>query len=260
MDNTNNKAYWDEYVTYWENKVNEANCDENAKDKTTDDTLLERYFNKLNVSPEEKLLDYGCGSCRLFPIYNRNTLSAKLGGLFGYSGIDVSGVPLEHARKKYKELGMQKESLKEFDGITIPFADGYFDKIICYSVFDACNQENTLRELLRVLKIGGTLLLTGKNNKYFEDDEEAAIAEVNARKKGHPNYFTDVYNMIKQLENNDVEIIDSYYFLRRCDFPIDNFVKDIPETFYQFGLLMTKGENTKNIEYQQFSNKYSLHK
>ena len=67
-DNTNNKEFWNNYVTYWESKVEEANKDAVAKDKTVDDKLLEVFFDKLNVQPNEKVLDYGCGSCRLYPI------------------------------------------------------------------------------------------------------------------------------------------------------------------------------------------------
>ena len=75
----------------------------------------------------------------------------------------------------------------------------FFDKIVCYGVFDACFQENAICEMLRILKAGGELLITGKNRYYNEDDGQAIIAEEAARKKGHPNYFTDVNYMLKQL-------------------------------------------------------------
>ena len=38
---------------------------------------------------------------------------------------------------------------------------------MCFSVFDACSQEETIKELLRILKKDGLILLTGKNNEYF---------------------------------------------------------------------------------------------
>jgi ubiquinone/menaquinone biosynthesis C-methylase UbiE len=256
MDNTNNKKFWDDYVTYWENKVKEANEDPEARDKTPDDLLLEEYYRKLGVKPNEKFLDYGCGSCRLFPIYKNNTEGRNI----NYYGIDISGVPLEHAKNNYAELKVSDGNLQEFDGVNIPFSDGFFDKIVCYGVFDACNQEHTINELLRVLKVEGTLLITGKNNNYFIDDEAAAVAEVNARKKGHPNYFTDVHSLIEQLEDNDVSVVDQYFFLRRGDFTNNRFVKDIPDTFYEFALILRKGKNTKSHKYEQFSDKYSLYK
>lgn len=65
-DNTNNKEFWNNYVSYWENKVEEANKDSGAADKTVDDVLLEKFFGRLEVGPEDKLLDYGCGFGRLY--------------------------------------------------------------------------------------------------------------------------------------------------------------------------------------------------
>lgn len=49
-DNTNNKEFWNNYVTYWENKVEQANEEKNAADRTSDDKNLETYFRKLDVT------------------------------------------------------------------------------------------------------------------------------------------------------------------------------------------------------------------
>lgn len=253
MDNTNSKEYWNDYVSYWENKVKEANVDKDAKDKTNDDIIMETYFGKLNVKSTDIMLDYGCGSGRLYPIYKKMVSDAA----DNYFGIDVSGVCLEHAQKENIGLRIDK-NLKEFDGLSIPFDDNTFDKIICFGVFDACNQEAVIRELFRVLKMGGTLLLTGKNNKYYEDDKEAAIAEVNARKKGHPNYFTDVHNLMEQLLKHDVKVIEQYYFLRRGDFPKNQAVFEMPDIFYEWALFLEKTYQYQDFEYQKFSDKFSV--
>jgi SAM-dependent methyltransferase len=255
MDNTNNKKYWDDYVSYWESRVEDANIDKKIKDKTPDDLILEKYYKKLNVSKKEVFLDYGCGSGRLFPIYHNNTE----GGYRNYYGIDISRIPLEHARNNYGEINIQGQNLKEFDGINIPFENGYFDKIICFGVFDACNQEKTINELIRVLKVEGLLLVTGKNNNYHQEDSAAAIAELNARKNGFPNHFTDVHNLLGQLKENKVDVVDSYYFLRRGDFANDFFVKELPNIFYEYALILRKGIYTKNNEYVKFSKEQSLH-
>lgn len=250
MDNTNSKEYWNEYVAYWEHRVEEANNKKEVKDKTSDDTLLEIYYKKMNVRKNDIFLDYGCGSGRLYKSYRR-----EFGSDNNYYGVDISGVCLQHAEKAYDELKIG-ENIREIDGLHIPFNNGTFDKIICFGVFDACNQEKIIKELLRVLKVGGTLLLTGKNNQYFSDDQAAAIAETNARKKGHPNYFTDVHGFIKQLTGHGVQIQDSYYFLRRGDFSIDKYEKTIPDIFYEWALFLSKQEENLK-EYQQFSNIYS---
>lgn len=147
-DNTNNKEYWNEYVSYWENKVKEANTDNKAFDKTSDDMNLERYVSKLEIEENDKVLDFGCGSARLFPIFKDNYYSSE------YIGLDISRICLEHAQEKMIDLEIGK-NLFEFDGITIPFESNSFDKIVCFGVFDACNQEIIIQELLRVVKVGG---------------------------------------------------------------------------------------------------------
>ena len=133
----------------------------------------------------------------------------------------------------------------------------FHSRIIFFGVFDACNQEIVIQELFRVLKTDGILLVTGKNNKYFEDDEDAFIAEVNARKKGHPNYFTDVYNFVNQLQQHNVKILEEYYFLRRGDFPKNQAICVLPERFYEWALLVKKTKKYMNYEYEKFSYKYS---
>ncbi len=251
MDNTNNKKYGNDYVTYWENRVKETNNGKEVKDKTNDDRILEEYYKKLKVKEQDIFLDYGCGSGRLYSIYKKEFGNGK-----HYVGIDISGVCLEHAEKENEELRVG-ENLKEFDGIHIPYEDDIFDKIICFGVFDACDQETVIGELFRVLKTGGLLLVTGKNNKYFEDDEGAYVAEVNARKKGHPNYFTDVYNLTKQLAEHGVRMIETCYFLRRGDFPNDRVVREMPEIFYEWAYLLEKTADYSNPVYRKFSDAYS---
>lgn len=252
-DNTNNKEFWNNYVSYWENKVEEANKDSGAADKTVDDVLLEKFFGRLEVGPEDKLLDYGCGFGRLYPVYRQKVGEERAGN---YCGIDVSGVSLEHAGKRYPEL-LQGKNLVEFDGEKIPFQAQYFDKIMCFSVFDAVKQEIVLAELLRVMKPGGKLLITGKNIRYFEDDEEAMIAEINARKKNHPNSFTDAAEMKRQLERYGIEVCEEYYFLKRCDFALNRYVCSQPDTFYQWAFVLKKVQERENFIFQNFCSHYS---
>lgn len=252
-DNTNNKEFWNSYVEYWEERIKQANGNEKCTDKTPDDRILETYFQKLQVSKEDMVLDYGCGSGRLYPIYKDN-----IGNDYNnYLGIDISNVCLEHAQNKYLELKINK-NLYEFDGIHIPLGDGSVERIICYGVFDSCQQERTIRELLRVLKTEGLLLITGKNNNYYSDDDAAKIAEENARKKEHPNYFTDTQYMMKQLKENGVSIEESFYFLKRGDFSENKYVNEIPHNFYEWVLLLKKTQAYIDAEYDTFSDKYSL--
>lgn len=252
MDNTNNKQYWNDYVSYWENKVEEANTEKKTPNITSDDIILETYFNKIKLDGTDVILDYGCGSGRLYPIYNKAKSKKD-----NYYGIDISKVSLEHAQKKYEGLELGR-NLKEFDGLHIPFEDSSFDKIVCFGVFDACIQEVIIKELFRVLKPEGILLLTGKNDKYCDDDKEAIIAEINSRKKGHPNYFTNLPELMKQLKEHNVEIAETYYFLYRGDFPQNKVILEMPEVFYEWALLLRKTKQYKDYDYIKFSDEFSV--
>lgn len=252
QDHTNDKQFWNNYVTYWESKVQQANEEENAKDKTNDDGILETYFKKLKVNNKDQVLDYGCGSGRLYAIY-KGTVDKNV---YNYTGIDISGVSLEHAQSKNPGLEVNK-NLFEFNGTQIPFEDERFDKINCFGVFDACSQEVVLGELLRVLKVGGLLLLTGKNSKYCSDDEEAKIAEENARKKEHPNYFTDAASLIGQLPAHNAEAVETCFFRKRGDFPNDRSMDQMPDKFYEWAIIIRKTGQYEKKEFTKFSDKFS---
>lgn len=245
----NIKEYWENYVDYWENKILEANSNKESHNKTVGDNLIIKYMEKLQLKKEDKLLDFGCGSCRLYPYYR------ELTGGEQYFGVDIAKRPLEHARESYNEL--RKDGiLTETDGENIPFKNESFDNIVCFGVFDACNQEVVLAELLRVLKTGGKLLITGKNDTYYENDEEALLAEINARKKGHPNFFTDVTKMIEMLEEKQLDLKETYFFKRRGDMVSNIYVKDKPQIFYEWIFIIQKKCDQQYI-FDKFSNEYS---
>jgi hypothetical protein len=152
---------------------------------------------------------------------------------------------------------LRQEQLKETDGSRIPYEDNFFDKVVCYGVFDACNQEQILGELLRVAKVGGTIFLTGKNYNYYDDDDAAFVAEVNARKKGHPNSFTDVNLMIKELEEQGMDILAAYFFLRRGDVQRDCYVTERrEEPFYEWQIIIRKNVDSGGM-FKRFSDKFS---
>ncbi|MFI3201749.1 MAG: class I SAM-dependent methyltransferase [Eubacteriales bacterium] len=255
MSETNTKEYWENYTEYWINKVEETNSsDKNVVDRTASDDLIgESYLSLLKVQDKDMFLDFGCGFCRLYPYYQKITNKGN-----NYYGVDIAQSALLCAKKNYAILDGENEYLRETDGVAIPFDDNTFDKIFCYGVFDACNQEIILEELLRVLKVDGQLLITGKNYFYELDDEEAYIAEVNARMKGHPNYFTNVGDMIYQLNAKQYTVCDSAYYVRRCDHAEDKYLEEMPERFYQWRLVIKKQQNSQLEKFTSFSNEYSL--
>lgn len=248
------KEYWNKkYAEYWKAVTDEAEII-GSKDssisklsghdfKAPNIKVITDFFDRIVYRKKDKLLDYGCGLGRFYPYFSEKC---------DYYGIDISQAMIDECKKKYPS---SKDFFIVAEGESLPFEDNYFDKVICNGVFDACYQEQALSEMLRVCKKEGVILVSGKNDLYFSDDEEAYVAEVNARKKSHPNYFTDVPNMLNQLASCCV-VIDERYALRRGDFAADKFEKTIPKIFYEWEVIIQKKCNLKG-NFIKFSDMYS---
>jgi SAM-dependent methyltransferase len=89
-----------------------------------------------------RLLDFGCG----------NKPYAELIDVKEYIGLEIEDDNHIQADKNIEAY---------YDGKTIPFSDNYFDSILSSEVFEhVFNLEQILKELNRVLKPGGHMLIT----------------------------------------------------------------------------------------------------
>ena len=246
--------YWNEkYVKYWKKRTEEADKSTeklskmiNSDAKTASSNEIYEFLDLLEYSKDEKLLDFGCGFGRLYNYFKFKNVN--------YFGIDISQAMINEMIREYPD---SKDKLKVSEGENLPFEDKSFDKVICLGVFDACYQERALHELCRVCNIGGYIVITGKNDNYFDDDEKALVAEINARAKGHPNYFTNVLDLMKMLKMADIEIVKERYFLRRADCAEQKYVSEIPDHFYEWRLILRKTSDIKIDSFEKFSDKYS---
>jgi ubiquinone/menaquinone biosynthesis C-methylase UbiE len=103
------------------------------------------------ISSGSKVLDYGCGT-------------GRLARSLGYLGCEVEGVDVsETAISVGRDIILNDPlssgatvNLRVTDGIHLPYPDCYFNRIVCFSAFHhVANQEETLREMHRVLRDGG---------------------------------------------------------------------------------------------------------
>ena len=62
------------------------------------------------------------------------------------------------------------------------------------------------------------VLSTGKNDNYFENDNHAREEEIGARKKGHPNYVTDVRKLLNNINKFGFRIDIQKFYLKQGDF------------------------------------------
>jgi len=99
--------------------------------------------------PGDKILDLGCGNGRLLQVLKDTD----------YVGVDSSEKLIEAARKQYPD-----NKFLVADALHLPLPDNQFDKIYSIAVFHHIPSEelrlNFLKEVRRVLKPGGLLILT----------------------------------------------------------------------------------------------------
>lgn len=110
--------------------------------------FIEKYINK-----NDRLLDFGCGNGRLLEfIYGKNLE-------VDYLGIDISQELIEIAKHNYPQ---EKFSVIEKEN-QLNYSDDHFDTIASIAVFHHFNPgmaENSLKEMKRILKKDGVVIIT----------------------------------------------------------------------------------------------------
>lgn len=108
--------------------------------------VLRRVIDQIDLPPNARVLDAGCGS-------GRNMVElARLGEV---TGVELSPASVAVARER--GVGEVLEGTVE----DLPFPDDSFDFAVCLDVIEHLDEDRpTLRELRRVVRPGGWLLVT----------------------------------------------------------------------------------------------------
>ena len=103
-------------------------------------------------------LDVGCGPAfTIIPLLKKG---------WTITGLDISEEMLKRARQNIEAAGLDPSNVALSVGNieALPYADNQFDSIICSGVIEYLKSDDkALRELNRVLKPGGTLIITVRN-------------------------------------------------------------------------------------------------
>lgn len=123
--------------------------------------FLELMGKRLSLGKAKKVLDVGCGvghwSLLLEPLLSKESQ---------LTGVDREAAWVKKANEKAQARGLGgRYSFQQGDVTSLPFSDGTFDLVTCQTVLIHLKDPKVgLREMLRVLKPGGTVLAVEPNN------------------------------------------------------------------------------------------------
>ncbi|MFA6410591.1 MAG: class I SAM-dependent methyltransferase [Candidatus Buchananbacteria bacterium] len=110
------------------------------------------------VKPGDKILDLGCGNGKLRLLFKDVKID--------YSGLDKAQKLLDIAQNK-SEFALASQQFFKGDAYNLPFADNTFDTVFFIAVLHHLPSKElrlkSLQEINRVLKPGGTLIMTNWN-------------------------------------------------------------------------------------------------
>lgn len=133
-----------------------------GKPYTDVDNFARRFFDIgvvahwLRLAPGDVVMELGAGTCWLLHFLHRYGCPTI--------AVDVSPAALEMGRQLFERDPLTNWDLDpqflSYDGHRIPLPDGHVDKILLYDAFHHVpNQEEVLREMARVLKSGGLVVM-----------------------------------------------------------------------------------------------------
>jgi len=181
----NQKQVWDNIAPEWHEfkKIPAKHTLEFLKDKTG------------------KILDLGSGS-------GRHLLNIENGKMYL---VDFSKEMIKLAKEKAKEEKIDAEFVVA-ELTNLPFQDGFFDSAICiaaiHCIDDKVNREKVVKELFRVLKIGGEAEIGVWNIKSKRFKNSPREKYVGWRDKGKRYYYLfdeqEIHELFKKVGFNIV--------------------------------------------------------
>ncbi len=136
-------AFFDEQRDYWWN-----------------DDFLRLVVERLGLGPTRSVLDVGCGLGHWSRVLTRG-----LPALTEITGIDPDEAWVRQARLVDEDRQSVQTSVFQGRGEQLPYPDGSFDLVTCQTVLiHVADVPAVLREMCRVVRPGGTVLVAEPNN------------------------------------------------------------------------------------------------
>ncbi len=152
--------------------------------------LLHGMINQVPWRGDEYILDVGSGSGILLFTCLKGLKSGKGIGIDIYDPNAGGGTPDIFLKNAQAEGLQDRVKLQAVDARTMPFADSTFDlavsSLAMHHVGKAADQQQAVREMIRVLKPGGKILILDVPPALVPCEQELRRADLtNIRRTGH---------------------------------------------------------------------------
>jgi len=145
----------------------------NASLAVAQDNLTDILISQTPVGPGQKVLDVGCGFGE-----PGMRLAEKTG--CDVVGITISQVQMEEANCRAKQRGLEQRAVYHcMDAMSLPFEAESFDAVWAFEcLFHMPDRAEVLRQITRVLRPGGRLVLTDSYEKVPFTPEDFALIRI----------------------------------------------------------------------------------
>lgn len=133
--------------------------------------LINWGLKSIEIKPFDKVLDIGCGGGNAINIMINSIDGGKI------FGVDYSSLSVENAKKlNKKSVANHSVQILEASVAELPFNDDAFDIVTAFeTIYFWPNLEENLKEVLRVLKPNGEVLIVCEMFKGESEDKTAQV-------------------------------------------------------------------------------------
>lgn len=158
----------------------------------------------------QKILDVGSGTGRYGVMFAKDFPHAQV------TVTDILEEALDVGRALAAELGVPNVEFAKEDALRMSFPDESFDVVFCDVVLQHIpNNQDALREILRVLKPGGTLIVSSVNTWNLPHTAYKSLLRLVGRQYSYGYEETFSPRSLKRfLERNSMRVVavDGFYF------------------------------------------------
>ena len=201
--------------------------------------MLTVDFDRLGLRPGDRVLDMGCGAGRhAFEMYRRGAYVVA----FDQDGDELAGVlDLFGAMHEAGEVPAGAEAdIKQGDALSLPFADGEFDRVVASEVLEHIPADiPAIAELARVVRPGGTVAVSVP--RWFPEIVNWKLSEAyHQTEGGHIRIYTDA-ELIDKVTRAGLEHtgtgyahgLHTPYWWIKCAVGVDNDTHPLPKAYHR---------------------------